>query len=96
MDFTMSSEKHADFVKNFFFNEILQKGVRGVENLKKEEPKSVEAFFGDEQTAGENVNPYMLRMMTKYLIKGDSSILLDIEGGISTLVSLHLYQALYF
>jgi hypothetical protein len=64
--------------------------------LKKTNPKNVEGMFNSEKAAIENVNPYLMRFITSFIVKNNISLLVKIPNGLSSLLNIHCFMALYF
>ena len=47
---------------------VLNKGVESIKNLKIDKPKKVVQYFGSEEISAKNLNPYILRFFTKFMI----------------------------
>jgi hypothetical protein len=94
--FCNDSDKHSGFLKRFIGNDILQKGISMIKVLKEQNPKNVEGMFNSEKAAIDNVNPYLLRSVTSFMVKNSIKILEKIPNGFSSLLNIHCFMVLYF
>jgi len=84
------------FIKEFFIKDILRAGVDAVKDFRASKVKKLTEFFNAEEKAVHGLNPYLLRFITGYLIKKDSSLLLETRDCLPNLINMHLLSVFYF
>lgn len=84
------------FIKEFFIKDILRAGVDAVKDFRASKVKKLTEFFNAEEKAVHGLNPYLLRFITGYLIKKDSSLLLETRDCLSNLINMHILSVFYF
>jgi hypothetical protein len=91
-----SKEEYKTFVKNFFYFDIIDSGIKTIKQFLESAPSKVLDYFNTEEKILNYLNPYLLIFSTKTYLKHLSKLVLEKQQFIPNLFNLHLSMALFF